>query len=554
MTMKASLARPRFLLSSLSMVIIAASLGGCLSGSGSDSDAATPPPANPLIATTAQGDVQGVELTNMRVFRGIPYAAPPVRFAAPEPALNRASTLQLTEDFGADCAQPGGTFGSESTAEDCLFLNVYAPQAPGDYPVMLWIHGGAFVTGSGGASYEPSRLVEQGVVVVTINYRLGALGFLPHSSLADESGNYGNYGLMDQQEALRWVQENISAFDGDPDNVTIFGESAGGHSVLSHVVSPSSEGLFHKAIVQSGAYNPTQVSQAAGQIGLGTPFVEATGCDEAADTGQCLRGLPVATVLANQLSNYIPVVNATNTGILPLSIDAGLSSGDFNQAPMLMGSNQDEGRLFVAIDVFSQRPVTADNYQTKVNDLLALDPRPYPREPIAEDYLIDTREEGIATTEAQVYPLALAAIQTDWRFACPNLNQLNQVRSAQVPVWGYWFTDRNAPNILGASPGFPLGATHAFEIQYVLNNEAALQQRGATEAQIELSRRMVEYWANFAKFSDPNSTDGAAGAVTWDGYTGLQGNLLDLDPVTLSQVPATEFVDYHSCAYWANPQ
>src|SRR5690554_6971518 len=141
---------------------------------------------------------------------------------------------------------------------------------------MVWIHGGAFIYGSGGASYDPRHLVERGVVVVTLNYRLGALGFLPHAAL----GN-ANFGLQDQQLALRWVQENIAAFDGDPDNVTIFGESAGGHSVMSQIASPAAEGLFHKAIIQSGAYNGTQLRLAAGQYAFARETLAQLGCTTA---------------------------------------------------------------------------------------------------------------------------------------------------------------------------------------------------------------------------------------------------------------------------------
>lgn len=205
----------------------------------------------------------------MLAFRGIRYAKPPVRelrFAPPQP-VEKPTGIVVADKFGSACPQYKSAFGPESLEEDCLFLNVYVPKAgEGPFPVMVWIHGGAFVAGSGGPEYDPSRLVAQGVVVVTINYRLGPLGFLAHRDLTNEQdGGSGNYGLMDQQLALRWVQDNISTFGGDPNNVTIFGESAGGLSVLSHVVSPKAQGLFQRAIVQSGSYDAISRTLAAAE-------------------------------------------------------------------------------------------------------------------------------------------------------------------------------------------------------------------------------------------------------------------------------------------------
>ncbi|KKO01358.1 hypothetical protein LCGC14_0115690 [marine sediment metagenome] len=546
MTKMTDVFKPRFFLTTLSVAILATALTGCLDDDDDDDDDDLP--ENSLVISTQQGDVQGIELEGMRVFRGIPYAAPPVgalRFAATQPAPDRNGTLELNEEFGSACPQGGSTFAVDSVDEDCLFLNVYAPPEPGDYPVMVWIHGGSLVTGSGGSSYEPSRLVEQDIVVVTINYRVGALGFLPHASLTAETGSSGNYGLMDQQEALRWVQENIDGFGGDPDNVTIFGESAGGHSVLSQVASPAAAGLFDKAIVQSGAYSPRQVTLAAGETIFGNSFATNTGCSDDPDIAACLRALPVEDILANQVSSSIPV---TGTDTLPISIDEALSTGDFNQVPMVLGNNLDEGRLFVGIQERLAGEVTAGNYQQQVNNLLPASA--YDNITVANTYLQRMQDiEGIAPNDPVIYPLALAAIQTDWRFACSNLNQMNQVSDAQVPVWGYWFTDRDAPSILPFTPRFPWGAAHAFEIQYVLANNESLEERGATAAQLDLADAMTGYWANFAKFGDPNSTDGASESVEWDQFN-VDETIIDLDPATLRQVPSADFAGFHYCDFW----
>src|SRR6516164_3494066 len=224
--------------------------------------------AGPVVDTT-NGPVRGLANGAVNEFLGIPYAAPPVgalRWQPPQPA-SRWSGVRDATQFAPHCPQPPSPFGQASTSEDCLFLNVFTPRhqhAGSHFPVMVWIHGGALVTGESN-DYDPVALVEDGVTVVTINYRLGALGFLAHQALADANGQTGDYGLMDQQAALRWVQHNIARFGGDSGNVTVFGESAGGLSTLSQVASPQARGLFEKAIVESGSYDLTQASLASAE-------------------------------------------------------------------------------------------------------------------------------------------------------------------------------------------------------------------------------------------------------------------------------------------------
>ena len=207
---------------------------------------------------------------------------------------------------------------------------------------MVWIHGGALVTGESN-DYDPAGLVRRGVIVVTINYRLGALGFLAHPALAARPGGpSGNYGLMDQQAALRWVQRNIGAFGGDPRNVTIFGESAGGLSVLSQLASPGARGLFSRAIVESGAYNLTQAPLATAEA-AGEAFAAKAGC--ASQTAACLRSLPVSTILDNEdFSGYTPDIDGR---VLTQSLKTAFASGQFNRVPVINGTNHDEWRLFV---------------------------------------------------------------------------------------------------------------------------------------------------------------------------------------------------------------
>jgi para-nitrobenzyl esterase len=209
-----------------------------------------------LVVATADGAVRGQAVAAGEEFLGIPYAAPPVgalRWQPPRPAAPWHGTRAATA-YAPHCPQPSGAFGRASTTEDCLYLNVFTPAgARGKHlPVMVWVHGGSLRTGESD-DYNPAGLVRDGVVVVTINYRLGALGFLADAALASRPGGpAGNYGLMDQQAALRWVQRNIGGFGGNPGDVTLFGESAGGLSTLAQLVSPGARGLFQRAIVESG--------------------------------------------------------------------------------------------------------------------------------------------------------------------------------------------------------------------------------------------------------------------------------------------------------------
>src|SRR5262245_3394691 len=267
--------------------------------------------ADPVVLRQ-QGRVRGVERSDVRAFLGIPYAAAPIgnlRWKPPQIHAPWPDVLDATK-FGGHCAQGPNPVGHPpTTSEDCLFLNVYVPNADDDdaqqsktphlRAVMVWIHGGSFTVGESD-DYDGSMLATLGdVIVVTINYRLGALGFLAHPALTAESPDHasGNYGIMDQQFALQWVQRNIMAFGGDPNKVTIFGQSAGGLSVLSHLASPRAAGLFHRAIVQSGAYELALPTLAVGET-QGTLFANAVGCPD--QSAQCLRSQPVEQILAHQ--------------------------------------------------------------------------------------------------------------------------------------------------------------------------------------------------------------------------------------------------------------
>src|SRR6516162_4481510 len=324
------------------------------------------------VAGTTDGAVRGLTNGAVDEFLGIPYAAPPIgalRWQPPQPAVSWSGIRDATQ-FAPHCPQSASPFGLASTSEDCLFLNVFTPrhqQAGSHFPVMVWIHGGALVTGESN-DYDPTGLVADGVTVVTINYRLGALGFLAHPALADADGQSGDYGLMDQQAALRWVQRNIAGFGVERHNVTVFGEYADVLSTLSQMASPQAKGLFERAIVESGSYNLTQASLASAES-AGVAFATKAGC--ASQTAACLRSLPVSTILASQnAGGYTPNINSE---VLPETLGAAFAAGDFNRVPIINGTNRDEWRLFVALsELLSGVPLTAANYQSAISATLGV--------------------------------------------------------------------------------------------------------------------------------------------------------------------------------------
>ncbi len=413
-------------------------------------------------------------------------------------------------------------------SENCLYLNVFAPagQHGSGLPVMVWIHGGGFVGGESD-DYDPSGLVADGVIVVTINYRLGALGFLAHPALAEHPGGpSGDYGLMDQQAALRWVQHNIRAFGGDPANVTIFGESAGGQSVLLQLDSPAAHGLFARAIAESGGYALAPQSLAAAEA-AGRAFAAKAGC--ASQSARCLRNLSVSAILASQ--NQTGASADLDGLVLTKPLKNALASGDFNRVPVIDGSNHDEWRLFVAISTFEGHPVTAANYPPTIASTLHV-------------------SWAIARAIAAQYPLsaypspplALSAVGTDAIFACPTL-QLDQSLSRYVPTYAYEFSDENAPAAY-PSPGFPYGATHASELQYLFGLPAS--SHGILSAQQQrLAAVMRSEWTSFAKSGVPSS----AGTPGWPRFTAGGQPMLSLVPP--APQAETTFASEHHCGFWA---
>ena len=483
-----------------------------------------------LTVTVADGKLRGSQAGQTNQYLGIPYAAPPVgplRWRPPQPPAPWTGIRAATK-FAPHCAQPAGVFGRASMSENCLYLNVFTParQRASGLPVMVWIHGGAFVAGESD-DYNPSRLVADGVIVVTINYRLGALGFLADSALADHPGGpSGDYGLMDQQAALRWVQRNIRAFGGNPASVTLFGESAGGQSVLLQLASPAAHGLFARAIAESGGYAPGPQTLAAAEA-AGSAFAAKAGC--ASQTAACLRSLPVSAILADQDQTG---ASADVDGlVLTQPPKKAFSSGDFNHVPVIDGSNHDEWRLFVALATFEGDRVTAANYVPMIASTLHV-------------------TAAIARIIAGQYPLsaypspplALSAVGTDAIFACPTL-LVDQSLSQYVATYAYEFNDENAPAPY-PNPGFPYAAAHASELQYLFGLPAS--SHGTLSAQQQqLAAVMRSEWTSFAKTGLPSS----AGAPSWPRFTADDQAMLSLIPP--APQPETNFATDHHCGFWA---
>jgi para-nitrobenzyl esterase len=507
------------------------------------------------IAFTESGLVIGSTTDGGNQFLGIPYAAPPVgalRWTAPKRyGFFPGFVLQATQ-FGSACTQPGG-IGSEN----CLFLNVFTPPVKSDdgwrdrdrdrdrhgLPVMFWIHGGGLINGSS-TPYNPELLVKKDVIVVTFNYRLGFLGFFAQSAIDGEGHLNGNYGLMDQQFALGWVRRNIARFGGDPDRVTIFGESAGGQSVYAQLASPLASGMFRGAISESGSYaefqdyffNVVTVAQAettgSPSVPSGAAIAESVGCTS--QTASCLRAVPASTMVAAEPFPLYPFVDGT---LLTQTIGAAFASGEFNQVPVIAGTNHDEYRLFVALDydLVGNPILTSAEYDTAVQALWGTTLAP----PV------------LALYPFAAYPIggeALGASGTDGVFSCPARN-VDQALSKVVPTYTYEFNDENAPPAQSAFGGlltFPLGAYHSAELQYLFPGiDVFGLPTTLSSQQIQLSDAMVSYWTQFAKTGDPNSS----GEPLWSPYSESTDEFQSLIP----PAPAVEsnFDSSHQCStFW----
>lgn len=489
------------------------------------------------VVNTDKGTIQGVKTEQGYQYRGIPYGAPPkgaLRWQAPQPAQHWSHVLDASQ-FGPHCPQLASSTGEESFNEDCLYLNVFKPKK-GKFkkhkrlPVMVWIHGGSLITGASNA-YDPTELTKEGVIVVTLNYRLGALGFLAHPALSAESATStsGNYGLMDQQLALQWVQNNIASFGGNPNKVTVFGESAGGFSIHNHLVSPQSAGLFDRAIIQSGAYTLEPPALATWEQ-LGLAVAAKSGCISQ-DT-DCMRQLSVETILQNQDPGAVGYLTNVDGLRVPMSIKSAFETGQFNQVPVMEGSNRDEYLVFVAaLFDLAGTPVTAENYPALISAAFGLPQAVVPY--VMASYPLSNYESPSH---------ALAAVGTDLVFSC-NAQTAALSLSQYVPTYSYEFNDPNAPATFVPEILYSYKAYHAAEIQYLLGVTAYEE---LDENQEKLASEMRRLWARFArkgKFSKYRK------ANAWPKYNAETQIMKSLQPPKSTTM--NDFNAIHQCDFWA---
>ena len=503
---------------------------------------------NPAIVTR-NGPVMGISIFGVQGYLGIPYAVPPVgdlRWMPPVPSGRFPGGVFHANQFGNFCTQPGRV-----GAEDCLTLNVFTPNNSDNkkpVPVMVWVPGGGLVTG-GSFLFDPSPLVLAGnVIVVTINYRLGLLGFFAHQAIDAEGHTNGNYGFMDQQLALKWVNDNIAAFGGDPNRITIFGVSAGGQSVYANLASPTAAGLFEGAIAESGAYAEFQpyfnfiVSLSDGETagGEGTPsgdaIATALGCPgTTAATAACLRGLSASAVIAKDPASVYPFVDGT---LLTKTPSEAFASGEFNQVPVISGGNHDEWRIFVAgqYDFAGHPLVTMADYDSAV---LALWGTPL-------NFFVEALYP--LSNYGGIPGIALGASGTDGIFACPERNSVRSL-SRFVTTYAYEFNDENAPDLFDPMATFLLGAYHGAEVQYLFDfNQRFAGFNPFTPGQQSLSAAMVGYWTQFAATGNPNSN----GAPTWPTYTSGTDQFQSLVPPAPVTEPTGAFDADHFCSFFWN--
>ncbi|MFO0562850.1 MAG: carboxylesterase family protein [Polyangiales bacterium] len=490
------------------------------------------------------GPIRGTRGNGFQAFLGIPYAEAPVgerRWRSPVAKAPWVDVLDAVRP-GSACAQTG--LGSALGAEDCLFVNVHTPDPrPANAPVMVWIHGGAFVFGEGLQTDRGTAgdilAQKYGIVVVSMNYRLGNFGFFTNAA----AGANGNQGFEDQQLALRWVRDNVSAFGGDPSNVTIVGESAGGISVCLHLVAPASQGLFRRAISQSGLCDtplPTRAEAAMASDAV----VRSLACEGAADVAACLRAKPMSdvrtagalggNVLGSLLSDARGTWPSVDGAILPGDFRARVLSGDVADVPTIFGWNRDEGTLFVALAELAGTRVDDALYNTVLDTLATR--TGVPRAMIDAQY---PRASFADVRQALAAPLGHSSL------ACPSRRAAKLLADRGRTVYTYRFDFPDAAFQL--MPDWPMGAFHSAEVQFVFGHPARIGMPRFNTEQTALHNAMSSYWARFIKTGDPNAAEmSATMPVQWPLRTAMAERSLVIDRT----FAVRDELDRSACALW----
>lgn len=495
----------------------------------------------PLKVTTEQGTLKGFKnAAGVRVWRSVRYAAPPIgklRFADPKPAVPFSGVI-VADEVSPACIQSGDpftTYGGFGMSEDCLFLQIYAPatkksdEYPNGFPVFFWIHGGSFTSGQGNLdTFDGSVLAKKNLVVVAINYRLGFLGFFKSASMT------GNYGFKDQVMALNWVQQNIAAFGGNPNLVTIAGESAGAISVQCHLTSPLSEGLFHRAIMESAPTFTLQLSTVREANYAAAQAYAASPCDF--EDIACLRTLTLAeivdfTALWNNAPSvhpkisYLPTVGPIgfpvvdpDGGVLPRQIADAFRRGKIHAVPMIMGTVEVDG-FVVTSSVSTMKTL---DYQLYLIAYMKESP------PTAADFPIAQRAKKIYNEYPCELPdcdedaygawLQYTQLWTDLAFFCPLRQNVRAVQEVlgklSVPVYRYVFQQVNSfdcyASLLGTPNGLTTLSAHGIDTVYTFGSFSCMDYSGTNESwtptahERHLTQRITSAFSNFAHTADPN--------------------------------------------------
>jgi carboxylesterase type B len=487
------------------------------------------------VVITDRGAVKGARSNGVDRFLGIPYAAAPagaLRWKAPRPA-DPWKGVRSASRFGNACPVLPSTNGPRSESEDCLVVNVWRPAGNSNrrLPVHVFIHGGGLINGSGAQNDESTLVRETGVIGVSFNYRLGVFGFLRTPGLAAEGDDAGNYGFLDQQAALHWVQRNIASFGGLRTDVTIDGESAGAWSVCGHLVATSSSGLFAKAMMQSGScysQTPARAEQ------RGSTFAATAGCSNPITQAACLRAAPVGALL--NASNGFTAAFVSGTQTFPEPINDAVRAGRFQRVPLLIGSNRDEGRTFaqgfIGVDRTAYRGFVSSVFGDRAGDVLTHYPWPAKSDKFTAAYLI-----GAIETDGGL----LARIG-----GCTN-RTLTTTLAHFTRTYAYEFDNRTGPG-LTQIPGYIWGAGHAAELAYIwpsFNNGTPIAPL-FNAADRKLARQMVQYWGAFTKYGAPR----VVGQQNWPRFTS-RGKALSLRPVASVVITHRTYAAEHQCSFWS---
>jgi para-nitrobenzyl esterase len=541
------------------------------------------------IVQTNEGPVQGFQTKGITEFLGVPFAAPPVgnlRWMPPVSHAPWTTVLQATS-FGSNCPQNANhVFAGpvNLTDESCLFLNIFTPDLGIPLiklPVIFWIYGGGNLEGES-TDYDASKLAAQGhTVVVTVNYRLGSLGFLAVPALDAEGHPFGNYGLLDQQFGMKWVKQNIAKFGGDPNNVTIGGQSAGSEDTEADVVSPLAKGLFNRAIFESIVTEPQLLATAEAS---GTTFANDANCNAAnGDTtnpeiAACLRALTVLQILPPALPGHssligdgtiLPLQPAVVSPTQPGAFYLAFQSGNYNQVPIMSGTVEDEANFGLALTEYNapvvdtpgipylpggpQTPYSAAQYAAAIA-AYPTTVTPY-TSPLTVQAYVSEHYPLISSTPPGPQ-LSIDPLTTD-HTTCPQhrINRLIATGPNPSPVYAYEFDDRTAPFYFPPLLDFVSLAYHTADLQYlfplfhggpappsVIHTLNPLQEL--------LSAELVAAWTNLAWTGNPNGI----GNFPWPRYQGSNSNsyylLENLLPSGLSRQTDAQFAARHNCNFW----